>query len=135
MMQRNNHRIVTMAQAQFTCSVVVQVLPEQTEAEQGRYAFSYTISIENTGDVTAQLVARHWHISDAAGHVQEVSGLAVVGHQPLLAPGQKFQYSSWAQIATPQGSMRGRFLCVSEDAEVFYTEVPEFMLADTSTLH
>ncbi|MCX2860572.1 Co2+/Mg2+ efflux protein ApaG [Paucibacter sp. PLA-PC-4] len=124
-----------MAQAQFTCSVVVQVLPEQTEAEQGQYAFSYTISIENTGDVTAQLVARHWHISDAAGHVQEVSGLAVVGHQPLLAPGQKFQYSSWAQIATPQGSMRGRFLCVTEDAEVFYTEVPEFMLADTSTLH
>ncbi|MGN6829771.1 Co2+/Mg2+ efflux protein ApaG [Paucibacter sp. M5-1] len=124
-----------MAQAQFTCSVVVQVLPEQTEAEQGRYAFSYTISIENTGDVTAQLVARHWHISDAAGHVQEVSGLAVVGHQPLLAPGQTFQYSSWAQIATPQGSMRGRFLCVTDEAEVFYTEVPEFMLADTSTLH
>lgn len=135
MMQRSNHRIVTMAQAKFTCSVVVQVLPEQTEAEQGQYAFSYTISIENTGDVTAQLVARHWHISDAAGHVQEVSGLAVVGHQPLLAPGQKFQYSSWAQIATPQGSMRGRFLCVTEDAEVFYTEIPEFMLADTSTLH
>ncbi len=135
MMQRSNHRIVTMAQAQFTCSVVVQVLPEQTEAEQGRYAFSYTISIENTGDVTAQLVARHWHISDAAGHVQEVSGLAVVGHQPLLAPGQTFQYSSWAQIATPQGSMRGRFLCVTDEAEVFYTEVPEFMLADTSTLH
>ncbi|MCU7374022.1 Co2+/Mg2+ efflux protein ApaG [Paucibacter sp. O1-1] len=124
-----------MAQAQFTCSVVVQVLPEQTEAEQGRYAFSYTISIENTGDVTAQLVARHWHISDAAGHVQEVSGLAVVGHQPLLAPGQTFQYSSWAQIATPQGSMHGRFLCVTDEAEVFYTEVPEFMLADTSTLH
>lgn len=135
MMQRSNPRIVTMAQAQFTCSVVVQVLPEQTEAEQGRYAFSYTISIENTGDVTAQLVARHWHISDAAGHVQEVSGLAVVGHQPLLAPGQTFQYSSWAQIATPQGSMRGRFLCVTDEAEVFYTEVPEFMLADTSTLH
>lgn len=135
MMQRSNHRIVTMAQAQFTCSVVVQVLPEQTEAEQGRYAFSYTISIENTGTITAQLVARHWQISDAAGHVQEVSGLAVVGHQPLLAPGQKFQYSSWAQIATPQGSMRGRFLCVTDEAEVFYTEVPEFMLADTSTLH
>ncbi|MDC6168329.1 Co2+/Mg2+ efflux protein ApaG [Paucibacter sp. XJ19-41] len=124
-----------MAQAQFTCSVVVQVLPEQTEAEQGRYAFSYTITIENSGSVTAQLVARHWQISDAAGHVQEVSGLAVVGHQPLLAPGQKVQYSSWAQIAPPQGSMRGRFLCVTEAAEVFYTEVPEFMLADTSTLH
>jgi ApaG protein len=124
-----------MAQPQFTCSVVVQPLPEQTQAEQGLYAFSYTISIENSGDVTAQLIARHWHITDAHGHVQEVQGLAVVGHQPLLAPGQKFQYSSWAQIATPQGSMRGRFLCVTEHAEVFHTEVPEFMLADTSTLH
>jgi ApaG protein len=124
-----------MAHPQFTCSVLVQPLPEQTQAEQGLFAFSYTISIENSGDVSAQLVARHWHISDAKGQVQEVHGLAVVGHQPLLAPGQKFQYSSWAQIATPQGSMRGRFLCVTEQAEVFYTEVPEFMLADTSTLH
>jgi ApaG protein len=124
-----------MAHPQFTCSVLVQPLPEQTQAEQGLFAFSYTITIENSGDVSAQLVARHWHISDAKGHVQQVHGLAVVGQQPLLAPGQKFQYSSWAQIATPQGSMRGRFLCVSEHAEVFYTEVPEFMLADTSTLH
>lgn len=124
-----------MSQPQFTCSVVVQPLPEQTQAEQGLYAFSYTISIENSGDVSAQLIARYWHITDARGHVQQVQGLAVVGHQPLLAPGQKFQYSSWAQIATPQGSMRGRFLCVTEHAEVFYAEVPEFMLADTSTLH
>jgi ApaG protein len=124
-----------MAHPQFTCSVLVQPLPEQTQAEQDLFAFSYTITIENSGDVSAQLVGRHWHISDAKGAVQEVHGLAVVGHQPLLAPGQKFQYSSWAQIATPQGSMRGRFLCVTEHAEVFYTDVPEFMLADTSTLH
>ncbi len=102
-----------MAHPQFTCSVLVQPLPEQTQAEQDLFAFSYTITIENSGDVSAQLVGRHWHISDAKGEVQEVHGLAVVGHQPLLAPGQKFQYSSWAQIATPQGSMRGRFLCVT----------------------
>lgn len=124
-----------MAHPQFKCSVLVQVLPEQTDAEQGQYAFSYTITIENSGDIGAQLIGRHWTISDAQGRVQQVHGLAVVGHQPLLAPGQSFQYSSWAQIATPQGSMSGRFLCVSEAAEVFYTEVPEFMLADAGTLH
>lgn len=124
-----------MANPQFTVSVLVQPLPEQTDAAQQRWAYSYTVTIANTGDVTAQLIGRHWHISDAQGTVQEVDGLAVVGHQPLLAPGQKFQYSSWAQIATQQGSMKGRFLCVTEAAEVFYTEVPEFMLADSATLH
>jgi ApaG protein len=124
-----------MSNPQFKCSVLVQALPEQTDAAKAIYAFSYSITIENSGDITAQLVARHWEITDTQGTVQQVSGLAVVGHQPLLAPGQKFQYSSWAQIATPQGSMSGRFLCVSEAAEVFYTEVPEFLLADTSTLH
>ncbi|WP_077038271.1 Co2+/Mg2+ efflux protein ApaG [Pelomonas sp. KK5] len=124
-----------MANPQFTCSVLVQVLPEQTDAEQGKYAFSYTITIENTGDITAQLIGRHWLITDARGKVQKVDGLAVVGHQPLLAPGQKFQYTSWAQIDTPQGSMQGRFLCVTEDAEVFHTELPEFMLANSASLH
>ena len=124
-----------MSNPQFKSSVLVQALPEQTNATQAIYAFSYTITLENIGDITAQVVARHWDITDAQGTVQQVSGLALVGHQPLLAPGQKFQYSSWAQIATPQGSMSGRLLCVSEAAEVFYTEVPEFLLADTSTLH
>ena len=124
-----------MANPQFKCSVIVQVMPEQTDVEQGQFAFSYTITIENVGDITAQLIGRHWVITDAQGNGQTVDGLAVVGHQPLLAPGQKFQYGSWAQIATPQGSMKGRFLCVTEAAEVFYTEVPEFMLADSSSLH
>lgn len=124
-----------MAHPQFKCSVLVQPLPEQTQAEQGVFAFSYQITIENVGDITAQLIGRHWQITDARGEVQRVDGLAVVGHQPLLAPGQSFQYGSWAQIATPQGSMHGRFLCVTEDAEVFYTEVPEFVLADSGSLH
>ncbi|OYU26514.1 MULTISPECIES: Co2+/Mg2+ efflux protein ApaG [Roseateles] len=124
-----------MPKPQFKCSALVQVLPEQTDVAQDLYAFSYTITIENTGDISAQLIGRHWHIVDARGHEQEVHGLAVVGHQPLLAPGQSFQYSSWAQIATPQGSMRGRFLCATENAEVFYAEVPEFLLADSGALH
>lgn len=124
-----------MANPQLKCSVLVQVLPEQTDAQQGVHAFSYQITIENTGDITAQVIGRHWHITDAQGTEQTVDGLALVGHQPLLAPGEKFQYSSWAQIATPQGSMHGRLLCVTEAAEVFYTEVPEFMLADSGALH
>lgn len=124
-----------MANPRFNCSVVVQALAEQTHLEQGLYAYSYTVTIENVGDVMAQLVGRHWEIQDARGQVQRVDGLAVVGHQPVLAPGQTFQYSSWAQIGTPQGTMRGRFLCVTETCEVFYAEVAEFLLADSASLH
>jgi ApaG protein len=124
-----------MANPQLKCTVLVQVLPEQTDAQQGVHAFSYQITLENTGDIAAQVIARHWHITDARGFEQTVDGLALVGHQPLLAPGQKFQYSSWAQIATPQGSMHGRLLCVTEEAEIFYTEIAEFMLADSGALH
>ncbi|MDT8999961.1 Co2+/Mg2+ efflux protein ApaG [Paucibacter sp. APW11] len=124
-----------MAHPQFRCTVQVQALEEQTDAATGVYAYSYTITIENSGDIAAQLVAREWQISDAKGHVQQVRGLAVVGHQPLLQPGEKFQYSSWAQIESKQGSMKGRYLCVTEAAEVFYADVPEFLLADSASLH
>ncbi|MBH9553569.1 Co2+/Mg2+ efflux protein ApaG [Inhella gelatinilytica] len=123
------------SRAEFRCSVAVQPLAEQTDPAQERWAFQYTVTIENTGTLPAQLVARQWSIVDARGQVEEVRGLAVVGHQPYLQPGQSFQYSSWAQIGTPHGSMKGRYLCVSEAAEVFYAEVPEFALADTSQLH
>lgn len=124
-----------MPKPQFRCSAEVKPLPEQSDAAQGVHAFAYTITIVNTGDIAAQLVARHWEITDARGQTQQVRGLAVVGHQPLLQPGEQFQYSSWASIATPQGSMRGRYLCVTEDAEVFWSEVPEFLLADSASLH
>lgn len=113
----------------------MQPLAEQTDPAQERWAFQYTITVENTGTVPAQLVARQWRITDGRGEVEEVRGLAVVGHQPYLQPGQSFQYSSWAQITTPRGRMSGRYVCVSEDAEVFYAEVPEFALADASPLH
>ncbi len=124
-----------MSQPEFTCSATVRPLPEQSEPETGRHAFAYTITIRNTGDVAAQLIARHWIITDAHGHVDEVRGLAVVGQQPLLQPGERFEYTSWTTIAGPQGSMRGTFFCMTEDAHAFDAPVPEFGLTLSSALH
>jgi ApaG protein len=124
-----------MATPQFTCTVLTQYLPEQSSAEQGSYAFAYTITIRNTGTVTGQLVARHWVITDSAGHTDEVRGLAVVGHQPVLRPGEQFEYTSWTRLATPRGSMRGTFFCISEDAHWFDCPVAPFELAQDRALH
>lgn len=124
-----------MPKPEFTVSAAVQPLADRTDPDQDRYAFAYTITIRNTGDVPAQLIARHWVITDARGHVEEVRGLAVVGHQPLLQPGEQFQYTSWAQIGTPQGSMRGSFFCITHDAHPFEVAVEEFGLTTSSSLH
>ena len=124
-----------MAHPQFTCSVSVAYLPEQSQPQAHVHAFAYTVTIVNSGDVTAQLVARHWVVADANGHSEEVRGLAVVGHQPLLKPGEKFEYTSWTRIATAQGTMRGTFFCMTEDAHAFDSPVPEFGLALASSLH
>jgi ApaG protein len=124
-----------MAHPEFTCSVAVRALPEQSQADADQYAFAYTVSIRNTGDTTAQLIARHWVIADAHGHTEEVRGLAVVGHQPLLKPGEHFEYTSWTRIATPNGTMRGTFFCMSEDARPFDAPIPEFGLTLASALH
>lgn len=124
-----------MSKPEFTCSAAVKPLPEQSAPDAGRHAFAYTITIRNTGDVAAQLIARHWVITDAQGRTEEVRGLAVVGQQPLLQPGEHFEYTSWTAIATPQGSMHGRFFCMTEDAEPFEAPVPEFGLACLSALH
>jgi len=124
-----------MAQPEFTCSVSVQHLPEQSDPKQQLYAFAYTVTIRNTGDITAQLIARHWIITDAEDHRQEVRGLAVVGQQPVLRPGEHFEYTSWTRIATPHGTMRGTFMCVTDDAEPFDAPVHEFGLTLTSALH
>lgn len=124
-----------MAQPRFTSTVAVRPLPEQTDAAQQRYGFVYTVTIRNTGDVAAQLIARRWVITDHQGRVQQVRGLGVVGHQPLLKPGEQFEYTSWAQIATPQGSMHGTLIAITEDAHWFESPVAEFALAGTATLH
>ena len=124
-----------MPKAELTCSVVVRHLPEQSDPATGAHAFAYTVTIHNTGDATAQLIARHWVITDATGHRDEVRGLALVGHQPLLKPGERFEYTSWARLATPQGTMRGTYFCITEDAQWFEATVPEFVLALASSLH
>ncbi len=112
----------------FICEAVPQYLSEQSAPEEGVYAFAYTITVTNAGDVAAQLIARHWIIDDARGRTEQVKGLGVVGHQPLLRPGESFQYTSGTRLATPTGSMRGSFFCVAEDGERFEAEVPEFVL-------
>lgn len=124
-----------MSRPQFTCQVRVQYLPEQSQPPDGPFAFAYTVTITNTGDITAQLVARQWLVADANGLTEEVRGLAVVGAQPLLEPGEQHEYTSWTRIATPQGTMRGTFFCMTEDARPFEAEVPEFMLARSGALH
>jgi ApaG protein len=124
-----------MAHPQFTVSVVARPLPEQSEPDAGQYAFAYTVTIVNSGDITAQLVARHWVIVDANGHTEEVRGLAVVGHQPVLKPGEQFEYTSWTRLLTPNGTMRGTFFCMTEDARPFDTAIAEFGLTLASALH
>jgi len=124
-----------MARPEFNCSVQVQYLPEHSGDPDGPYAFAYTVTIRNTGDVAAQLVARRWLVTDANGQVQEVRGLAVVGRQPLLKPGETFEYTSWTRLATSHGSMQGTFYCMTEDAQAFEAPVAAFALRQPGMLH
>ena len=124
-----------MAHPEFTCDIHVQYLPEQSQPPEGPFAFAYTVVIRNTGDVTAQLVARHWLVTNAHGQVDSVRGLAVVGHQPVLKPGEKFEYTSWTRIDTPHGQMAGTFFCMTEDAHPFDAVVPAFQLVYPGALH
>lgn len=124
-----------MARPEFTCEVRVQYLPEQSQPPEGPFAFAYTVNIRNSGDVTAQLVARHWQVANADGRIEDVRGLAVVGHQPVLKPGEQFEYTSWTRIDTPQGQMQGTFYCMTEDAKAFEATVQEFQLLYPGALH
>jgi len=124
-----------MSAYEFAVTVRTQYLAEQSDPERDQFVFSYTITIRNTGSVAAQLISRHWVITDAGNQVQEVRGLGVVGHQPLLQPGQQFEYTSGTQVATPQGSMYGEYFCVAEDGHRFEVPIPEFVLAQPGALH
>ncbi|PRC93935.1 Co2+/Mg2+ efflux protein ApaG [Solimicrobium silvestre] len=124
-----------MALYEFSVSVATKYLGQQSDPEASRYVFSYTITIKNTGTAKAQLIARHWIIKDANDHEEQVRGLGVVGYQPLLEPGQQFEYTSGTALATPIGSMHGTYLCVAEDGEQFNATIPEFVLSLPWTLH
>ena len=117
-----------MAKYQFQVDVQPEYLPEQSSPDQGLYSFAYTITITNVGEAPGQLISRHWIISDSLGHTEEVKGLGVVGQQPLLKPGESFQYTSGCRLRTASGTMHGTFHCVADDGEPFDTPVPLFVL-------
>jgi ApaG protein len=124
-----------MAKYEFTISVSPRFLSEQSDPEKGQYLFAYTIRIVNSGQTVAQLMSRHWIITDANQHVEEVRGPGVVGEQPRLAPGEAFEYTSGCPLPTPFGSMRGTYQCVAEDGTEFEVPIPEFLLSVPRTLH
>lgn len=116
----------------FQVAVTSQYVADQSDPTDDVYAFSYTITVSNAGTTPAQLISRHWIIVDALGHTEEVKGLGVVGHQPLLKPGESFQYSSGCRMRTPTGTMHGSYFCVAEDGERFDVPIDLFVLeADT----
>ncbi|MGN6514217.1 MAG: Co2+/Mg2+ efflux protein ApaG [Rhizomicrobium sp.] len=103
-------------------------LDDQSDPGEQRYLWSYTVTIENTGYETVQLLSRYWHITDAVGHVKEVRGPGVVGTQPVLAPGQKFEYTSGCPLPTASGAMEGRYQMRAATGEDFEAEIPGFVL-------
>lgn len=124
-----------MAKYQFTVEVQPQFIEEQSDPDENQYLFAYTVTVRNTGEVTAQLLSRHWIITDGDGHVEEVRGEGVVGEQPTLAPGEAFRYTSGCPLETPVGSMKGSYFCVAEDGTRFDVPIPEFVLSVPRTLH
>ena len=127
--------MATAKKYDITVTTRTTYVPGQSDTERGRYVFAYTITLKNTGTVTAQLISRHWIITDANNHVQEVRGLGVVGEQPKLAPEQSFEYTSGTAIATPVGTMRGTYQMVGDDGSEFEAPIPEFTLSIPRILH
>jgi len=126
-MPREKHAIAVAARTAF--------IPDQSDVDGNRYVFAYTITITNTGKVPAQLISRHWIITDANNHVQEVKGLGVVGEQPYLQPDESYEYTSGTAIATPVGTMRGSYQMVAEDGVQFDAPIPQFTLSMPRVLH
>lgn len=120
---------------QIEINAISNYLESQSLPEADRYVFSYTITICNSGDIPARLLARHWVITDANGKIQEVRGEGVVGEKPHLSPGDCFRYTSAAMIETPVGVMRGEYLLVSDEGVAFDAEIPSFTLAVPRVLH
>ena len=121
-----------MARYAFQVEVVPRYLPDQSAPAEGAWSFAYTITITNSGEVPAQLIARHWIITNELGQIEEVKGLGVVGQQPLLRPGESFEYTSGCHLRTPSGTMQGSYFCVAEDGERFEVDIPLFVLDDGS---
>jgi ApaG protein len=131
MMEHDFRKIARMYRAvtrQIEVTVEPNFMPERSSVEKRQYFWSYTIVITNTGEETVQLRTRHWTITDASGRKQEVRGEGVVGEQPVLAPGERFEYTSGVPLPTASGFMTGRYQMVTESGEQFEIEVPTFSL-------
>ena len=130
-----------MSDYQMRVNVQPQYLPDQSSPAQGVFTFAYTVTITNTGTIAAQLISRTWNINDANGLHEKVKGLGLVGEQPLLKPGESFQYTSGSRLRTPTGTMHGSYFCVAVDGEKFEVDIPMFVLdalsalGDKPTLH
>ena len=120
---------------EITVTVKTTYIAEQSDEAAGRHVFAYTVSILNSGSVAAQLISRHWIITDAHEKVQEVRGLGVVGQQPRLKPGESYDYTSGTAISTPVGTMRGSYQMVAEDGTRFEAPIAEFTLSVPRVLH
>lgn len=120
---------------QIDVSVATRYLPAQSQPEQSRYAFSYKVTIVNNGELPAQLLSRHWIITDGDGRVQEVRGAGVIGQQPHIAPGASHTYSSGTVMATQVGTMQGSYQMLAEDGKRFDAIIAPFRLAMPGALH
>ena len=116
-------------------SVETTYVTEHSEPEEDRFVFAYTITLFNRGSVSAQLLSRHWIITNSDSLVEEVRGEGVVGEQPVLKPGEGFRYTSGAVIETPVGTMQGSYQMLAEDGQEFDTTIPKFVLSAPRTLH
>jgi len=125
-MQTKNH---------IAIQALTQYIESQSEPENNKYIFAYTITIKNRGKVPAKLMHRHWLITDSNGKVQEVYGEGVVGEQPRLLPGENYKYTSAAILETPVGIMRGNYEMVSDDGDIFKADIPQFTLSIPRILH
>ncbi len=126
-----------MNEPKYSVEVTAQAfyLADQSDEENDQYVFAYTIRITNTGSVTAKLISRHWIITDADNQVQEVRGVGVVGEQPVLEPGQSFEYTSGSSLSTAVGTMRGTYHLTAEDGTRFDAAIPEFTLSVPRVIH
>lgn len=110
-------------------------IDDQSDPSKNQYVFAYTITVTNVGTVAAQLISRHWLITDANGKVLEVKGLGVIGQQPTLKPGESFEYSSGTHLETAVGTMRGTYQMLAEDGHAFEADIPLFTLSVPRVLH
>jgi ApaG protein len=127
MSEENKYRIMVSAKAFY--------VEDQSDPDKNHYVFGYTIKVTNTGEVAAQLVSRHWLITDSNHRIEEVRGLGVIGQQPTLQPGESFEYTSGCPLATPVGTMRGEYQMVATDGTQFEASIPEFTLSVPRVLH